>query len=216
MNNVAIVGAGPSGSNCAYELTQLGIYPIIFDHSHPREKPCGGMVSSTMYDLFPIFRNCRVKHSERTFMRVISPNGRTTMVHYKKNRLFGFSRSNLDQYLLKMAVKEGTKLITERVVGLEPKCGWWKVRTQKQSYAVKTLVGADGINSLVRRNTTGPLRKEDKGVCFGYFIKGLENEDIIIKFLPKSKGYLWLVPRVEDASVGGGTAEGRQDNPSAV
>ena len=106
-----------------------------------------------------------------------------------------------------MAVNEGADLIEEKVIGLERKYRWWKVRTQKQSYAVKTLVGADGVHSMVRRNIIGSLSKRDKGLCCGYFVKGLENENVTIKFLPYRNGYMWMIPRGEDTSIGIGSSE---------
>ena len=42
MFDVAIVGAGPSGSWTAHLLARAGARVAIFDGSHPREKPCGG------------------------------------------------------------------------------------------------------------------------------------------------------------------------------
>src|SRR5215831_17685009 len=43
--HVAIVGAGPAGAWAAYQLARRGARVTIFDHSHPREKPCGGGVT---------------------------------------------------------------------------------------------------------------------------------------------------------------------------
>jgi geranylgeranyl reductase family protein len=205
MINVAIIGAGPAGSYCAYKLAEQGICPTLFDHSHPREKPCGGLIPANAQEFFPFIKNIPVEHSERNSMQFITPSGRKTIVRFRKGMLRGFSRLKFDQYLLNMALNKGSELIKEKVIGLEHKQGWWKVKTQRQSYAVKTLVGADGVNSLVRRNTIGSLNKADKGLCFGYFIKGLGKEDITIKFLPKDKGYMWIIPRGETASVGIGS-----------
>ncbi len=205
MINVAIIGAGPAGSYCAYKLAEQGIYPILFDHSHPREKPCGGLIPANAQEFFPFIKDISVEHSERNSMHLISPSGRKTIVRFRKGMLRGFSRLKFDQYLLNMAMNKGSELIEEKVIGLEHKYGWWRVRTQRQSYDVKTLVGADGVNSLVRRNTIGSLNKADKVLCFGYFIKGLEKEDIIIKYLPKDRGYMWIIPRGETASIGAGS-----------
>lgn len=205
MINVAIIGAGPAGSYCAYKLAEQGIYPILFDHSHPREKPCGGLIPANAQEFFPFIKDISVEHSERNSMHLISPSGRKTIVRFRKGMLRGFSRLKFDQYLLNMAMNKGSELIEEKVIGLEHKYGWWRVRTQRQSYAVKTLVGADGVNSLVRRNTIGSLNKADKVLCFGYFIKGLEKEDIIIKYLPKDRGYMWIIPRGETVSIGAGS-----------
>src|SRR5512133_353359 len=43
--DVAIVGAGPAGSRAAWRLARAGARVIVFDGSHPREKPCGGGVT---------------------------------------------------------------------------------------------------------------------------------------------------------------------------
>jgi geranylgeranyl reductase family protein len=204
---VAIVGAGPAGSYCAYKLAEAGIYPSIFDYSHPREKPCGGMISVIAQEFFPFLKALPIIHSERNTVNLIAPSGRRLVIRFREGKIIGFSRLKFDQYLLNMAVNEGADLIEEKVIGLERKYGWWKVRTQKQSYAVKTLVGADGVNSMVRRNIIGSLSKRDKGVCFGYFVKGLEKENVTIKFLPTKKGFIWVIPRGEDTSLGIGSSE---------
>ncbi len=207
MIEVAIVGAGPAGSYCAYKLAENNIYPHIFDYSHPREKPCGGLVYVGAQELFPFLKMIPVPHSERSTMTMITPSGRKVVIGFRKGKLMGFSRLKFDRYLLDMAVNEGANLVEEKVIGLERKYGWWKIRTPKQSYAVKTVIGADGVNSMIRRKISSSLSKMDKGICFGYFAKGLENEDITIKFLPDIKGYIWIIPRGDDTSIGVGSAE---------
>ena len=166
MIKVAIVGAGPAGSCCAYTLAENDIYPSVFDHSHPREKPCGGLVPAGAHEFFPFLKAPPIPHSERSTMHMITPSGRKIVIGFRKGKLMAFSRLKFDKYLLDMAMNKGADLVKEKVVGLERKYGWWKVRTQKQSYAVKTIVGADGVNSMVRRNIVGSLSKRDKGVCF--------------------------------------------------
>ena len=44
-HEVAVVGGGPAGSTCATELAKNGVDVVLFDHSHPREKLCGGAIS---------------------------------------------------------------------------------------------------------------------------------------------------------------------------
>ncbi len=207
MVKVAIVGAGPAGSNCAYTLTQYGMQPVIFDHSHPREKPCGGLTSDFIKDYFPILEDFQIESNVRNSMRLISPNGRAANIYYKNEGLVSLSRLKFDNYLLNVAVNSGATLIKDKVIAVEHRHGYWKVYTQKHSYDFDVLVGADGVNSVVRNNIIGPLNKEDLGLCLGYFVRGYENTSVTVKFSTAIKGYLWMAPRVEGASLGGGTAE---------
>ena len=69
------------------------------------------------------------------------------------------------------------------------------------------MIGADGVNSLARRSTIGALSITDRGVCCGYLVKDLKNEDITIRLLVHKKGYMWVIPRDDHTSIGIGTAE---------
>ncbi len=207
MIETAIVGGGPAGSHCACCLAENDIYPVIFDHSHPREKPCGGLISPWAQELFPFLKENPSEHGERNRIYLIPPSGKQICVRFRKSKLLAVSRLKLDQFLVNMAVDKGAKLIKERVIALERKNDLWKVKTARQSYLVKTLIGADGVNSLVRRSIIEPLSKVDKGICYGYLVRGLEKEDMTIRFLVHRVGYIWVFPRAEHTSLGIGCAE---------
>src|SRR3954467_2696149 len=49
--DVGIIGGGPAGARAAWRLSRSGARVVIFDGSHPREKPCGGGVTSRALDL---------------------------------------------------------------------------------------------------------------------------------------------------------------------
>ncbi len=206
MIDIAIVGAGPAGSNCAYNLARRGIHATIFDHSFPREKPCGGMMGLSDKEVFSILEGLPIEHSVIEMVRVISPSQRTWNIDMANNKLLGFSRLRFDQYLLDQALGEGTDLVKEKVVGLQKKRSSWSVVTQKGSYESRIVVGADGVSSLVRRRIVGSLDKSDLGACFGYIVRGVQENTVIIKFLPSIEGYIWVVPRGDTACIGGGAA----------
>jgi geranylgeranyl reductase family protein len=208
MIQTAILGGGPAGAYCAYCLVKKDVYPVIFDHSHPREKACGGLITPLTQELFPFLNRLSIEHSIRNRISFISPNEKQICFRLKKSKKFmGFSRLELDHYLVNMAIDKGAKLINEKVIALERKSNLWKVKTRKQSYMIKMLVGADGVNSLARKKIMGPLDKRDKGLCFGYYVKGIENEEITMKFLPQGEGYIWVVPRARQTSIGIGCAD---------
>jgi len=207
MIEIAVVGGGPAGSYCAYCLAEDSLSPVIFDHTHPREKPCGGLVTPLAQKLFPFLKELPIGHGERSETRLISPSGRQVCLSTRRTMIRTFSRLELDQCLVNMAVKEGAELIREKVVALERKNDFWKIKTTRGFYHVKILIGADGVNSLVRKSIVGPLSKVDKGICCGYLVTGLEKEHITVKFLTHRKGYMWVIPRDDQTSLGIGTSE---------
>jgi flavin-dependent dehydrogenase len=53
--DVAIVGAGPSGSTTAYHLSKAGARVLLIDKAkYPRVKPCGGGVTARCYEQAPV------------------------------------------------------------------------------------------------------------------------------------------------------------------
>jgi geranylgeranyl reductase family protein len=207
MIEVAVVGGGPAGSYCAYCLAENGIYPVIFDHSHPREKPCGGMISPLAQEILPFLRELPIEQVKRKRIYIIPPSGKKISINIKKNEAICVSRLKFDQFLLNKALNMGAKWIQEKVVDVKRWGNFWKIKTNKHLYVAKKLVGADGINSIVREKVTIPLRNTDKGLCYGYFVEDLENEEISFHFLPHRKGYIWVIPRKKFSSVGIGCAE---------
>jgi geranylgeranyl reductase family protein len=207
MIDVAIIGAGPAGATCAYNLAQKGISTSLFDYSHPREKPCGGMLGSHAKEYFSILAKFPVLHSKISSVQLISPSQVKWTIDISKSKLLGFSRLKFDQYLLDQAIKEGTNFISKKVVRLEKKHSSWRISTQEHSYEARVIVGADGVNSLVRKSILGSLNKSDLGATFGYNFKGAKTKSLIMKFLPDSAGYIWVVPRGDHTNIGGGTSD---------
>jgi flavin-dependent dehydrogenase len=125
----------------------------------------------------------------------------------KRKEVICVSRLEFDLFLLNMAIDKGAEWRKERVVEVKREGKIWKIKTDKNVYSSKKIVGADGVNSIVRRKVTKPLKAADKGICYGYFAEGLEDEVISFHFLPQREGYIWIIPRKKNASVGIGCTE---------
>ncbi len=201
---ITIIGGGPAGAYLGYCLAKEGVKATIFDDSHPREKPCGGGISSFAIRKFPILHEVPVGKSEDTKIRLISPGGREAIVEGEAES-WAISRKHLDYFLLKGAKQEGCRVRKERVTKVE-KCkdGGWKVKTKKRVEKADIIVGADGVNSIVRKKILGPIPKENLGICYGCFAKSPLKEMTVIKFLKGMEGYAWVFPREDHLSIGVG------------
>ena len=98
-NDVAIVGAGPAGTTAAHRLAMGGARVIVFDPSHPREKPCGGGISARARTMFPELEALVSQGKTGTSLRLVSPAGRITTVQ-GSGQTFAVEKEILDKYLL--------------------------------------------------------------------------------------------------------------------
>lgn len=206
MIETAIIGAGPAGAYCADCLTKKGIYPTLFDHSHPREKPCGGLISPLTQEVFPFVKQIPVEHLKIDKIHIISPSEKQINLNLKKSFL-SFSRLLFDKYLVDHAIEKGAEFIDEKVIDLNRKGDFWYLKTQKKTYMAKILIGADGVTSLVREKIIGPLPRNDIGLCFGYFAYDSKVKDISMVFSAYRNGYIWVIPRGFNTCFGIGSAK---------
>ena len=201
MKKIIIVGGGPAGSFCAYNLAKNGIYPIIFDDSHPREKPCGGGISPFAQRKFPFIKKIPIPVGSGKNIKIISPLNKEIIIRGKE-KCIAISRLKFDKYLLEMATKIGAELVKEKILNVKKRKNKWIVITKKRKIESEILVGADGVNSIVRKKILGSFKKNDLSVTLGYFVKGIENKPATIKFLKNRKNYIWVFPRDNHTSIG--------------
>jgi len=204
VEDVLIVGGGPAGAYCAFNLARQGTKPIILDHSHPREKPCGGGISPPILKKFPFLEKFRSRAFTFGNFKIISCIDTQVITKGLENG-FCISREYLDQEILNMAIKNGAKLIPEKVLDVQKRDGIWNVVTNKSLFYSKVLVGADGVNSIVRRKTVGPISRENLALTFGYFADSLEKDNATKKFLAEIPGYIWVFPGKGYSNIGIGS-----------
>ena len=215
-HDVAVVGGGPAGSSCAAELAKNGVDVAIFDNSHPREKLCGGAISGRGLEKLKIPENI----IERKINRIIveDQNGNSVNLYDKKIGIV-VMREKLDQYLFQKTAENGARQIKERVVSFKRKNKKWLIKTNKKNiFETEFIVGADGCQSIIRKNFLGDIPKEQLAHCVGYHIphekKHIEKEfgnSIELYFLGKpfvDVGYIWIFPKTDFVTIGLGTKLG--------
>jgi len=199
--NVAVVGGGPAGAFLALQLASAGLPVTVFDNSHPREKPCGGLLSEGSLALTPV--DGLKSANEITHLRFRSPFGREFRVRHPRRQV-SVSRAEYDASILARAVAAGAVHRDSRVRAVVRHEREWEVRSDVGSYAFPIVCGADGVRSVVARATGRLLPAADLGWTVGFFSSALpKSRDILIRF-GDHVGYCWVIPRSDHASIGGG------------
>ncbi len=211
--DVIIIGAGPAGSAAAYDLAAHGIKTLIIDKTNfPRKKPCaGGLTPKTIrlfrYDISAIIeKRCRAAKISISGMRhAISASNPFSNRYELKNILcYMTQRESLDTFCMEQAIKKGaTFRVSKGISSIEEKNNHVIVNTRENTVNARYLIGADGVNSFVRRSIPHffPITK-----CFAieanFFVKNPHQYKMEFRFIPDKQCYYWLFPKNDHVNMG--------------
>ena len=199
--DVVVVGAGPAGSTAACHLARQGFEVLLLDRKvFPRHKPCGGALSPKAYrqldfDISDIVRS-RVRRT-----RLRGPGRWSLTLESAGMEIWMVSRDELDFSLLERASQAGAHVRQGDLVEAVLNEGR-VVRTPREEYGARALVGADGSGSLVARtlgleSPRSPRLRSIQVECR----LGDPREDAILDFAYRG-GYAWLFPKGDMFNVG--------------
>lgn len=200
-----IIGAGPAGTVCAYLLKKAGVDCALIDKaSFPRDKLCGGGLTPKAYSLIAAIMP-ELHYEYRTIKRIKMGLDHKPISEIElPNEIRVVSRKDFDNALLQQYLNAGGQFIQDSFVEFNrQEDGRIVVKLNSGRHIVcDHLVGADGANSRVRRQTVG---KYDGSVL------------IMEQYIPKThdaiegvvsrkyeKGYYYLFPSVHCDVVGMG------------
>ena len=149
--DVLIVGGGPAGSSCAWQLSRAGRDVVLLDKAaFPRDKVCAGWITPTVLGTLELdkedYRHGRV-FQPITSLRTSRLGSADVQSDYGKAVSYGIRRCEFDHYLLQ---RSGARAMTgEGIKTLTRKPGHWIVNGR---IATPMLVGAGGHFCPVARH----------------------------------------------------------------
>jgi len=220
--DVAVVGGGPSGATAAQTLAKLGRKVLLADPEN-RIKPCGGAIPSRA------MRDYAIPDSQLKARvggaRIISPSGKSVEMEIGDIGYVGMvDRDEFDPFLRERAGKAGAQRHSGKLVAIDENPD--KTLTLEFDYTdseedrlvitCDLVIGADGANSMVRREMFGPDKKPPYVFAYHEIVKSPDNApreqfdpnrcDVVYDGRISPDFYGWIFPHGEHTSIGTGSA----------
>jgi geranylgeranyl reductase family protein len=145
--DVAIVGAGPAGAQAAFTLEKKGFNIIIIDKQEfPRTKPCAGVLPPRIFSEVEVPNNIIERPLEG--YKLVSPSGYIVRSSFPNPGII-VRREIFDSYLLSRLECTPTMARVDRI---ETQNDHIKIDCAGETLLARTLIGADGANSQIRRS----------------------------------------------------------------
>ena len=141
--DVLIIGGGPAGSSCAWELRRQGLDVMVMDKaSFPRDKVCAGWITPAVVDELRLdTEDYGQKHVLQpiTAFRTGMIDGREQETHYPATISYGIRRCEFDDYLLQ---RSGARLLQGQALeSMERRGSGWLVNN---AITTPLVIGAGG------------------------------------------------------------------------
>lgn len=213
--DIIIVGAGPAGCACAYQLRDTKLEIALVDKSvFPRDKICGDALSADVVNQFYRMDEKLAQEFEQFSekmdshgVRFYAPNGSLLNVDFtnpNNGKAAGYisKRVDFDAFLFKQIEKQSNLTIFtgEKVEDLQTGQEEVQVKIGNKLLKAKMVIGADGAHSIVNKKL-GQIKVEKDHYCAGLrqYYEGVEcfhpKNHIELHFyddvLP---GYFWIFP----------------------
>ncbi|HJV23515.1 MAG TPA: geranylgeranyl reductase family protein [Holophagaceae bacterium] len=213
--DVAIVGAGPAGSVCAWALARQGKSVLLLDKApFPRVKPCGGGVSPQVGRWLPFDFSPAISLRPSKLRFTWKAREDAVELDLGEDLLWMVRREVFDQLLVDHAVTEGATFESDCALRTLTREGEaWHLDTSRGGRHAKVVVAADGaLGTTSKLLGLRPATRALVGAIEAESPVPPREPDVVhLDFGTVKAGYLWNFPKADGQSCGIGVFRGRQE-----
>ncbi|MFA6269112.1 MAG: NAD(P)/FAD-dependent oxidoreductase [archaeon] len=213
MSSIAIIGAGPAGLATALKLKEEGFDSTVFEEHEIVGEPshCSGLISKKGVEELGINLSDSLLNEIRG-AKIFSPSGHCIQVKKKETMAYVVDRKKFDQVLLRRARLLGIHVATDtKLIDVRNNTLFVQSQGRGELRKAEYVIGADGVNSIVRHLLGINLDKENfvhtiQATCSGEF----DEKMVQVHFGDFAKGFFaWVIPlSKERAKIGLGSTLG--------
>ena len=154
--DVIVAGAGPAGSVAALRLAQAGMRVLIVERcTLPRQKPCGGGISTRVLTRFPWLRDplAGIPAHAVSSLYLEGPSGGVFRMQSNGPAVILIRRIEFDDMLASLARQAGAELLAPAAIAqARQDADVVTLRTRDgRELRAPIVVAADGVNSVIAR-----------------------------------------------------------------
>ncbi len=228
--DVVVVGAGPAGCTAAKTAAEHGANVVLLEEHPSPGLPifCGEAISVETLAAAGLKPEHRIINEPIRKMNIYTPNKKHLTISTDKVLGYTINRDVFDGLLADKAIATGvTLMVNTKAREVTKKNGVVVgVKAERHGEALliksKTVIGADGHASMVRRSALGIPYFRSFAVCAQYTLTGLDIQepDAIEVWLGRKYtpgGYAWVFPKSRTvANIGIGVRVHRSTKPAVL
>jgi len=208
--DVIIIGAGPSGTSCAYNIKRFNPQArvlLVDKADFPRYKPCGGGVSPEVQNYFDFDLQAGIDSICNEVVMIA--NGK--QISSNKHPLWMVRREKFDNFLLSKARSIGVSFMSAcEVHEVIQENNTVKLLSSKGEFNAKVVVIAEGgLGKLAKKLGYTVKNTVLAGMEYEHYTQKLDGK-LYIDFDYNDSGYAWNFPKSDGLSLGiGGFVKGQ-------